>query len=613
MITTDRTGFVTHHHIIQAPCFSTWQLKAGKFSLYHVLIQMMTGQHEFARYHKGKSLVKADIIKVRNTFIRHARSKGDFPFEVLLSYSGEDDNNYSVLSRGAITEWDDAGNPISMAGCSLDITDFTTPKNIFEQNEQYKLTIDSINAGIWDWDIATGKEWWSDNFFMLLGYGINEIEPAYDTFLNLLLHPDDRKKMLQAVSDHLENKSPYLLEVRLLHKDGNYYWFETSGKARFNANGKAVRMTGSVINRHNKKVLETDLKKYTRLVDEMSSLTKTGAWEFYCDGEQPLWTQQTFDIHEVEYDRQPNLAEAINFYYGESKDFITKAFTALIKAGTPYDDEVEMITAKGKRIWVRTIGRPIINNEGKITGASGTLQDITARKQKEIELKQSNLIIAAQNKRLHNFAHIVTHNLRSHAGNLQWALSLIAGSENEKEEMLDCIDKISSSLNLTIADLTQIVKAECNEELASENVRFKNVLSNVANALAPLINETKTIIEAEFDECPVINYAPAYLESIIFNLVSNTIKYKHPERSPHIMIHTYIRDDKKYLSIADNGIGIDLGKYGDKIFGMYKTFHRHPDARGIGLYLTKNMIEKSGGEILVYSKPAEGSCFVIRF
>ena len=130
MITTDRTGFVTHHHIIQAPCFSTWQLKAGKFSLYHVLIQMMTGQHEFARYHKGKSLVKADIIKVRNTFIRHARSKGDFPFEVLLSYSGEDDNNYSVLSRGAITEWDDAGNPISMAGCSLDITDFTTPKNI---------------------------------------------------------------------------------------------------------------------------------------------------------------------------------------------------------------------------------------------------------------------------------------------------------------------------------------------------------------------------------------------------------------------------------------------------------------------------------------------------
>lgn len=596
--------------------FVNWNIDAAGLPLYNLFLQMINQEGEFEDHQNTTQITKEDLARAKNMFIAHTASRGSVPFEIILRYTNDSDRSYSILSRGAITDWDAYGNPCSMSGCNMDITNFATLKNKFSlRNEQYKLTIDNINAGIWDWEIATGKEWWSDNFYKLLGYEPEEIEASYDCFLNTLLHPDDKNAVLLAVSDHFEKRIPYLLEVRMLHKDGNYYWFETSGKARLNDNGDAVRMTGSIINRHKKKMLETELKKYKELVDEMSSMTKTGGWEFYWGGQPPLWTKEIFDIHEVPYNEQPAIDEAINFYCGESRTIITRVFTELTEQGKPYDRELEMVTAKGRKIWVRTIGKPLVNDKGKIIGATGTLQDITESKQREIELEKSNTIIADQNKRLQNFAHIVTHNLRTHAGNLKSVLSILAHSNNEaeKNEMLDCIEKISSSLSNTIADLTDIVKAENSDEPANSVIRFEDVLTNLMHALAPVINETQTVIDASFYACREIDYIPAYLESIMFNLVSNAIKYRHPQRTPHIKIMTFTEGNKKCLSVSDNGIGIDLSKHSDKIFGMYKTFHNHPDARGVGLYLTKNMIEKNGGTISVSSTPGTGTAFIVKF
>ena len=108
-----------------------------------------------------------------------------------------------------------------------------------------------------------------------------------------------------------------------------------------------------------------------------------------------------------------------------------------------------------------------------------------------------------------------------------------------------------------------------------------------------------------------IEYNPAYLESILLNFLTNAIKYSHPNRTPKITVSACTNPNETILEIKDNGLGIDLKLHGDKLFGMYKTFHAHADARGIGLFITKNQIESMGGKIEVESEVGTGTTFKI--
>lgn len=110
-----------------------------------------------------------------------------------------------------------------------------------------------------------------------------------------------------------------------------------------------------------------------------------------------------------------------------------------------------------------------------------------------------------------------------------------------------------------------------------------------------------------------VKSVPAYLDSMLTNFITNAVKYKHPDRNPHITLSTLKTGTYSILTIADNGLGIDLKKYGKKLFGMYKTFHEHKDAKGIGLYITKNQIEAMNGKIEASSKLGKGTAFKIFF
>jgi len=125
-------------------------------------------------------------------------------------------------------------------------------------------------------------------------------------------------------------------------------------------------------------------------------------------------------------------------------------------------------------------------------------------------------------------------------------------------------------------------------------------------------NKNAKIINTIEDDVK-INVIPAYLDSILMNLFTNAIMYKSPDRDPIITLSSSRENGYTILSINDNGLGIDLKKYGDKLFGMYKTFHDNADAKGIGLFLTKNQIEAMGGKITVSSEVGQGTTFYIHF
>jgi light-regulated signal transduction histidine kinase (bacteriophytochrome) len=184
--------------------------------------------------------------------------------------------------------------------------------------------------------------------------------------------------------------------------------------------------------------------------------------------------------------------------------------------------------------------------------------------------------------------------------------------DGDKKEIFSHIRSISDSLKTTIDHLSEIVKIQTEIGKERKRLDFETTFKNVLSALENDIESSKAVIEYDFSKCQDINYIPAYLESIFQNLLTNSLKYRSPDRIPVIKCRSLREGINTYLYFEDNGVGIDMERYGDSVFGMYKTFHHNPEAKGIGLFITRNQIEALGGNISIESKVNEGTKFTIK-
>ncbi len=276
--------------------------------------------------------------------------------------------------------------------------------------------------------------------------------------------------------------------------------------------------------------------------------------------------------------------------------------------------EIKTVKETGEEYWHQTIKLPYKQIDGEDDAILTIVTDITDRKQRESELDNSLEIIGQQNQRLTNFAHIVSHNLRNHAGNISMLLNLYdpEESEEEQEEILGYLNTAAENLNESIEDLNEIVDQQQMSIDQFKEVNLKEYLEKIKEILVSDILSNNVKFEEDVPEDMVFGYNPAYLESILLNLISNAIKYRKPEVAPRIRITARETNGSFYLEVSDNGLGIDMQRHGEKLFGMYKTFHGNDNAKGIGLFITKNQIESMGGSINVESEPGEGTTFKIK-
>lgn len=277
-----------------------------------------------------------------------------------------------------------------------------------------------------------------------------------------------------------------------------------------------------------------------------------------------------------------------------------------------HDFEYRMIAKSGAIVWLRDIVNVVFEDEEAIS-LRGIMIDITKAKEAEKELNDSFQLVTEQNKRLLNFSYIVSHNLRSHTSNISSIMDLIESSdtEEEKDEMIQLLKSVSCSLDETMTHLNEVINIQTNVDLVFEPLNIRQYIEIVQSQLLKQITTKDVSFAIDIPDDIKINYNPAYLESILYNLISNAIRYKHPDRKPLITLKWFTENNNKVLQISDNGIGIDLVRNADKIFGMYKTFSNNPESKGIGLFITKNQIEAMGGTITVESEPNLGTTFKI--
>ncbi len=259
---------------------------------------------------------------------------------------------------------------------------------------------------------------------------------------------------------------------------------------------------------------------------------------------------------------------------------------------------------------------PVMDEMGELSMVIGFGIDITERKL--LEEKQALYVeqLSSQNVQLVDFCNIVSHNLRAPLVNMSMLVTFIEESTEEQERkfLISKLKPVIDNLHITFNELVESIQIKQDLEIQSENINLDMCLNRTLEAFEPEISRSGAIIERKFNEAPVIQFPSKYMFSIIHNLISNSLKYKSPNRKPHIIIETKkIKDDHILLSVTDNGLGIDLVKHKDNFFKIGKVFHRNPNAKGFGLYMTKTHVDAMDGKIWAESMPDKGTTIFIEF
>jgi PAS domain S-box-containing protein len=285
------------------------------------------------------------------------------------------------------------------------------------------------------------------------------------------------------------------------------------------------------------------------------------------------------------------------------------------KKGEYQSMEWTYVRKDGSKFPVQLVVTAIKGEAGNINGFLGIATDISDLKSAKSELEILTDKLQKQNEQLLNFAHITSHNLRSPVSNLNTVLTLYKESDDEDEKAVlnKHMETLVAHLSETLNQLVDSLKVQEEKGKEREWIKFDEILAKTKEILVGTIIETHAQVTADFSGAEEIEYPPSYLESIVLNLLSNSIKYRSANRVPEIHFQTYRTEKGLILKVSDNGLGIDLKKHGDELFGLNKTFHAHSEAKGVGLFMTKIQIESMGGSIEAESEVEKGITFTINF
>lgn len=432
------------------------------------------------------------------------------------------------------------------------------------------------------------------------------------------IFPQDRDMFFQSLVKARKEIKPWEIEFRAILPKKGMRWFKISAKTE-SIPDECVSFCGHVSDITNLKDKEEKLRISEERFQFALEASTAGIWDWDMVTNNVFYSSLSLKILELDsadifddperWDKIVHPDDLPKYYSDIHEHFDNKI--------PYYENYHRVMTSSGKYKWILDRGKVIKRDEnGKPLRVIGTHTDVSLQKEKELELLKTMKLYSDQNSRLLNFSHIVSHNLNTQAGNIKSILDFIDGDVDKQtiNEMLLHLRTVSNDLNDTISNLTQIVKTQSNINIAVAPLKLYEYIEKTISTIKRYDKQTNVSIINNVPKYLKINFNPAYLESVLLNFTTNAIKYAHPDRDPVIVFDFGIEPEGyKSLKITDNGLGIDLAVYGDLLFGMYKTFHKHEEARGIGLYITRNQIEAMKGSVFVESEVGAGTSFKIVF
>lgn len=486
-------------------------------------------------------------------------------------------------------------------------------KKRIEENSHRTNSVARI--GSWEVDLVYKTFFWSK-----VTKEIHEVNdgftPSLESAINFYKEGYSRDKIKEVLDNAIHQNIPWDEELQIVTATGKNIWVRAIGQPEI-MNGKCVRLYGTFQDINSMKVAQIELKKVNEELNAILdsgtiSIIRTdtnGIITYFNEGAETLLgykseelvnkeTPAIFHDKEAILQRSKELSE-------EYKKQIT-GFDVLTKIASENKVDSRKWTYRrkdGSSLIMQVSISAIKDKNGAIIAYLGVGADITK--------------LTEQNTQLANFAQIASHNLRAPVSNLSSLLDLydICETSEEKEFTFSKFRTVISHLSDTLNTLIEAIKIREKKEVKIEikPVSFSKILQKTEEIISEEISTSKAIITSNFSAVDTFEYNESYLESIIINLISNSLKYSSTERTPIIDIKSTLNKGKIELQITDNGLGIDLKKHGHKLFGLNQTFHRNKDSKGVGLYIVKNQIESLKGTITCTSELDKGTTFTVTF
>jgi PAS domain S-box-containing protein len=507
--------------------------------------------------------------------------------------------------------WNKQGEMIKLTGTAQDITERKKAETHFLESEQtYKTLFNSVEEAIYIQDHDGTFVDVNDGACKMYGYSKNEFIGRSPAFLAA-----EGKNDFNVVADKIKMASsgiPQTLEFWARKKNGQEFLKEVRITKGFYLGNEMLISTARDITERKK--IEEELRESEQRFRTLQQAS-FGGIGIHDKGRIMDCNQGLIDI--TGYSRDELIgSDGLRLVAPEWRDHVMEKI--LSGAEKPYD--VEGIRKDGSRFSLEVQAKNI-PYQGKMIRVT-EFRDITERKVNEAKIMEQNSRLLSvtedlkrKNEQLEEFTQIVSHNLRSPVGNILTLISFFETSEKEEEkaEYLSLLKESGITTQQTLHELNEVLKIKQNKKIPRQELDFERVLQQVKSMLSAKITEASATIESDFSQAPTIMYPNIYLESIFLNLLSNSLKYIHPDRKPVVVFKTFQSNSNIILEAQDNGLGINLERYGHQVFKLHKTFHKHPECWGIGLFMIKNQIEALGGDISIASQVDKGTTIFVNF
>ncbi len=490
-------------------------------------------------------------------------------------------------------------------------------EELSKSNERYDIVAKATSDTIWDWDVKTNKFIFNKGIQGIFGYKKEDVGDTIQWWFDKI-HPEDSLKMSVKVYSYIDQKTEKWQDYyRFLCADGTYKYVYDRGFLVMDEANNVVRVIGAMQDitklkeeEQRLRLLETVITqtKDSIIITESESNERAIPKIVYVN---PAFTKLTGYSSKEVIGKKPKVFMSKN----ATKANIRNLANA-IKKKEEITFETLNVSKQKNDYWVNFTMIPISNFDNEHSHWISIQRDISKEKEREEEREHLISELTQNNKDLKQFSYITSHNLRAPLSNLTGLLNLIEDIPIDNEELKELLDGFSKStglLNETISDLVNVIIIKDSPSIQKEEVVIRDVFENVFNQLTFIIGVQKPILKLAFDNAKTITINKSYLESILLNLMTNSLKYREESRQLKITISSYIEENMTVIEFTDNGIGIDMERNKDKIFGLYQRFHNHTDSKGLGLYLVKSQVEAMGGTISIESEVGKGTSFKISF
>ncbi len=482
-------------------------------------------------------------------------------------------------------------------------------------NERFEIVANATSDTIWDRNLLTNTILWNKGIQEIFGYSKDASNSTYEWWFGKI-HPEDQLRMSVFLYNLLdEKKQRWHNQYRFLCADGSYKYILDRGFLVTDVYQTPVRMIGAMQDITKQKIEELRLKLLEKVITETKdAIIITESNQDERNLPKVVFVNPAFSLI-TGYDAKDVLYKSANAFINREAvltDF--KNLSIALKTKKEFQFESYNTQKKGQKYWVNFSIIPISNIEGEHSHWIAILREITDQKKKEKEKEQLIKELVQNNSDLKQFSYITSHNLRAPLSNLTGLLQLLEDIEIKDSELLEIMNgfKISTNiLNETINDLTRVIVIKDSPSVAKEKVALMPLFEKIKIELRAQIASSKPTFNLNLENVPYLFTNKSYLESILFNLLSNSLKYKSENRNLVVKVTASETPVSFLLTFEDNGIGIDLGLNGEKVFGLYQRFHDHPESKGLGLYLIKSQIESLGGVIHIKSQLDVGTKFTI--